>query len=109
MTQRIKQSLKTLVESDKRKSLPAVADRAGLGVGEGISSPKVPPKTSGTGTSIAGPLTETAYNARNWYDEFTVYASDGFFSHTARRIKQVTFTDANGNEVPQIFKDKPPA
>jgi hypothetical protein len=105
----VKEDLNKLIEPPERQKKPLgdAAPPPGISEAEGFGAPK--PRAAqrpGTG-SIAAPLTEVSYNDRQWFDEFTIYASDGFFSLTGHRIKQVTFKDANGSEVPLVYKDKP--
>lgn len=105
----VKDDLDRLVNQKDRQKKPLgdASPAPGINEVEGFGAPK--PKTqqkSGTG-GIASPLTEKSFNDRQWHPEFTVYASDGFFSLTGRRIKSVKFTDANGGEAQIIYKNKP--
>ncbi|KJK03562.1 hypothetical protein UB43_03420 [Pseudomonas sp. 21] len=64
-----------------------------------------PPANTGTGGGIASPLTEVSYNARTYYDEYTVTSSDGLLTLKLKPIKQVKSVDANGAEVVQIYAE----
>lgn len=66
-----------------------------------------PPSAAQTGGGIASPLTEQSYAEREWYDEKTVYSSDGILSFRVKAIKKLRQTDADSVEVLQIFKEPP--
>lgn len=76
-------------------TLPAIPPRTGS------AKPKA---TAGSGGGIASPLTETAYAARLWFSERTVFTSDGIFPMRVRPINTIYFLDANGEPVEQKYK-----
>lgn len=75
------------------KSTNAIPDRVG----------SAGPAAS-TGGGIASPLTETNYSDRTYWTDVNITSTDGFITFVHSPIKQMSFTDANGDNVVIDYK-----
>jgi hypothetical protein len=71
---------------------------SGRGVGIGADSQQ-------SGSGIASPVTETAYEDREFFPEVGITSSDGLFVFYISRAKKVTMRDANNSPVQLVFKE----
>lgn len=62
------------------------------------------PRLGNEKSGIASPLTETSYSARTYWTDKTITSTDGLITIAIAPIKQMTFTDANNQEVKFDFK-----
>lgn len=83
------------------KTLPAGKDAVAIPERVGKAIPKSP---TGGGGGIASPLTETLYSARTRWPERLYTSTDGMITFARLPIKKVTFQDANGATVEQIYQ-----
>lgn len=74
----------------------------------GTGTYKAPAAKGGTGGGVASPFTEQSYAEREWYEEKTIYSSDGLLSFRVKAIKKLRQTDADDGEVLQLFKEPTP-
>ncbi len=77
------------------KTLPAAAAKPDIPARTGSS----PPLARGSGGSIASPLSEADYTARNYWAAQTITSTDGLLTWEVEPIKKIFFTDANSNLV----------
>jgi hypothetical protein len=104
VTNTVRESINQLVDTKpQRKPLPPAKPLPAIPASVGFSSPLQPEQTNATG--IASPLTEVAYEKREFFEEVGVPSSDGLFVIYIRRIKKVVMKDAKRKSVELIFKE----
>lgn len=94
MTDRIKQDINALIDSDTRPAaLPTVEPVGGIPAERGVAVYKA---SGSGGGGIASPLTEPSALARDYWWA-GIRSTDGLFVYPA--IKQLNMRDADNNEV----------
>lgn len=88
--------------SRKDEKLPAAKPVSAIPERNGIGRPG-----GNAAGSIASPLVEGDYAAREWHAERTMISSDGILTLKYRPLGQVTFFDKNGAEVVIEFAPTP--
>lgn len=83
------------------KALPAA--KAVNQIPERVGSAGPVAKVS-SGGGIASPLIETTYASRQYWPEVNITSTDGFITFALSPIKQIGFTDANGDAVQIQYK-----
>ena len=103
MADTTKVELNRLIETGRSNApLPAAAPASEITEGRGFSTPKKPAASTG---GIAGPLTETAYADREYYDDAVFTTSDGIFTFIRKPPKQLQFVDGNNNALKIVLKE----
>jgi len=100
-TQRLQKNIKALVgKPAPAKTLAARDAAAPLPTAVGAAKPKLAgSQASGTGGSIASPLTEPDSSAREYHPAVNLSSTDGLFTIVVRPIKKVVMQDANTRPV----------
>ena len=86
---------KVLNSGREATPIPARVGSAGPKYGDGANG------------GIASPLTETAYADRTFWTGKTITSTDGLITIAISPIKQMTFKDANNEEVIFDYKEPP--
>lgn len=108
MTDKIKQDINALIDSDPpRTALPAVEPVGGYPAQRGRSTYTAPQAASGGGGGIASPLTETDASARTYHADNYILSGDMLFGMMLHPVASIFMTDANGGSVELRF-DAPP-
>lgn len=104
MSKDLTQALHDLMQQNTANVVQSPKPRGEAGAATSVA---LPPGRSSNGSSsgIASPLTEGAIGTREYYAGGWK-SSDGLFTFPA--IKSVTFTDANGVMVKEIFANPTP-
>lgn len=99
--------LKLAKSGAKRVVLADINNRPSIAAKTGVGKP-----STGSGGSIASPLTETTATVsghevpvRTYYTERTINSTDGLFTLKVKDVKQINFKDANDAEVVFNFAD----
>jgi hypothetical protein len=100
----LKESANRLVVTRKpRTALPAPVVRAPIEAVVGFAEPQQPAAPSGV-SGIASPLTETAFEQREYWAEQSITTSDGIFTLNIKRVKTIKFKDSRNAAVQLSLK-----
>jgi hypothetical protein len=106
MTNTVRESINQLVDTKpERKPLPPAKPLPAIPASVGFSSPLQPEEATGSG--IASPLTEIAWDKREWHPEQAVSSSDGLLVWYLEHPKKVMLKDAKRKAVDIILQGPP--